>query len=104
MLKWLGGLIDSNEKEMGRLRGIVAQVNQKIVELLNDELDDLREWRADLADLSCVARIGSRLLGVVVMDDRRVAEHDDSVRLPRRHVRVCEVRRSLAAGMLRGSR
>ena len=71
MLKWLGGLIDSNEKEMGRLRGIVVQVNQEIVELLTDELDDLRDLRAELAGVLTQAGQRDRLAAVL---DTAIAE------------------------------
>ena len=37
MVKWLSGLFDTTDKEMGRLRRIVAEANDAVVQLLETE-------------------------------------------------------------------
>src|SRR6476469_1766076 len=71
MLKWLGGLVDSNDKEIARLRGITERVNTALVELLDEELDDLLTLRTELAEVLQGSEVRGRLAGLF---DTAIAE------------------------------
>jgi preprotein translocase subunit SecA len=51
MFKWLGNFVDSQDKELTRLRKIVAAVNDEIEELLTEQLAALAALRTDLHTL-----------------------------------------------------
>src|SRR4051794_32109138 len=51
MFKWLGNFVDSQDKEITRLRKIVANVNSEIETLLAEQLDALADLRTELHTL-----------------------------------------------------
>ena len=51
MFKWLGNFVDSQDKELTRLRKIVGSVNAEIEALLNAQLAGLATLRADIHTL-----------------------------------------------------
>src|SRR4051794_24907319 len=94
MFKWLGNLVDSNEKEVARLRVIGDRVSAALLQLLGAELDDLRALRADLAGLisppatrtrlgellnTAIAEAGAENTRLAAMgaDNRRVIEEGE---------------------------
>ena len=48
MFKWLGNFVDSQDKELSRLRKIVSAVNAEIEELLTAQLEALAALRDGL--------------------------------------------------------
>src|SRR5436190_21120158 len=85
MVKWLTGLFDTTDKELNRLRRIVAQANDQIVILLEAQ----REWGATLreqvfAELRDAGadwqRIQAGEMSIVAAEARRLAGQAESLR------------------------
>ena len=85
MVKWLSGLFDTTDKELNRLRRIVAEANEEIVALLESERDNVTAIREQVFKrLSGKAagwwEIQAREMAGVASEARRLAGQADTLR------------------------
>src|SRR3954452_7314340 len=83
MVKWLSGLFDTTDKEIGRLKRIAGQVNEEIVALLESERDFSASIRGEVFEHLPGAgwqQIQAREMQAVAADARRLAGQADTLR------------------------
>src|SRR5207302_4536242 len=85
MVKWLANLFDTTDKELGRLRRIVAEANEEIERLLESQRESVAairesafgELRGAKADWQTIA---AREMSGVASEARRLAGGADTLR------------------------
>ncbi|HYP39803.1 MAG TPA: hypothetical protein VEX13_05530, partial [Chloroflexia bacterium] len=86
-MKWFSNLFDSTDKEIGRLRRIVAQANAKVEELLEEQSERVAGIRADAGEALSVAgageawqRVQAQQVAIVTAEVRRLVGEADILR------------------------
>src|ERR1044072_609821 len=85
MVKWISGLFDSTDKELGRLRRIVAGANEEILRLLETPREAVGESREETCGLLAASRtnwqeIQAGQMAAVMADVQRLVGEADALR------------------------